>query len=330
MLAAFILGGFVLSSVNLWRQRRSAYGDLCNATRNLVMNLASIISQRDVSVKCMMIRWSILAYELSVLKARNCVDTDDAFEYLQAVNLIEEDEWDMLIPQGNQSSTVYWWILTKVQNLIDEEKLSPVSVNVFANQITMCRTKGNDLMARNDRDQPGPYCFICAILVNLNLILTSLSKGLEWAILLHNSQGKILLEPVLYVEIFVLFTFNAIFAMLFDLCSALYSPFGPRPIDLPHASISKGIRKFAKEISSQNKTPFTMHKQHSTRRRESFELDFEDSKRLVLLEEKLSKTNKILGRSMLLRPGKAVVMKKNSIERFGSMKVGSFHEIEDD
>lgn len=325
VLSAFILGGFVLSSVDMWRKRRSAYGDLCNATRNLIMNLAAIVSQKDISEKCIMIRWSILAYELCVLKARNCVDTGDALEYLQALNLVEEDEWDMLI-QGNQNSTVYWWILTKIQSLIDEENLSPVSVNIFAEAITTCRTKGNDLMARIDRDQPRPYCFICAILVNLNLLLTSLSKGLEWAILLHDSQGKIFLEPVLYVEIFVLFTFNAILAMLFDLCSALYNPYGPRSIDLPHVSTSKDIRKFAKEVSTGNKTPHTMYKKHSTRRH-SFVLDYEDSTRLEQLEQKLSKTNRVLGRSMLLRPGKAVVMKKKTEERFGTMSVGSFDEI---
>jgi hypothetical protein len=286
--------------------------------------LAAIVPQENFSEKCIMIRWAVLAYELCVLKARNCVDSVDAEDYLRALKLIEEDEWDMLI-KGHQNNTAYWWILIKVQNLVDEEKLSLATINTFAKTITSCRTKGNDLMARNDRDQPRPYCFICAILVNLNLLLTSLSKGLEWAILLYDSKGEIFFEPVMYVEIFVLFTFNAIFAMLFDLCSALYNPFGPRSIDIPHASISKSMRDFAKELSEGNRIPCTMNKHYS--RRNSFVLDLEDSKRLEQLEQKLSKSNRVLGRSMLLRPGKMVVMKEQSNHHFGAMSVENFDEI---
>lgn len=303
----------------MWRARRVAYGDLCNATRNLTMILAATIPSERVHDRCTMIRWCILAYEICVLKARNCLDGADALEYLQALNLVVEDEWELLI-EGNQNSTVYWWILKKCQTLIDEDSLSPMCLNTLADAISMCRTKGNDLMARNDRDQPRPYCFICAVLVNLNLVLTSLSKGMEWAILLYDSQRQILYEPVLYVELFVLFTFNAIFAMLFDLCSDLYNPFGPRPIDLPHASISKEIRAFAKGVSGDDKIPCTMQKKHS--RRNSFILDNESSSRLALLEKKMSKSNRVLGRSMLLRPGKSVLVQDSNIK-----KKSIFHKV---
>ena len=187
-------------------------------------------------------------------------------------------------------------------------------------------------MSKNDRDQPRPYCFICAILVNLNLLLTSLSKGFEWAILLHDSDDRnILTEPVFYVELFILFTYNAIFAMLFDLCSALYNPFGPRPIDIPHSLISKGIRKLAKNVSTEEKAPHSMHKKYA--RRVSFILDSEDTQRLVQLEEKITEGNRVLGRSMLLRPGKAVVtldeddsVRDETIVERNLGMLGSFHE----
>eukprot|EP01083_Nonionella_stella_P288657 982257_1 len=305
VLAAFILGGFVVSSVSTWQSRRLAYGMLCNSTRNLIINISSNVPADEMYDKCTLIRWAILAYELCVLKARNTSDTKEAYEYLQALNLLEEDEWDILIDGGNKNNTVFWWINTKASMLQSNNCISDIRYQILSNTVTRCRERGNDLMSRNDKDQPRPYVFICAMLVNLNLLLTSISKGFEWAIMLHDSGAKIFERPIIYVDIFILFTYNAIFAMLFDLCSALYNPFGPRPIDIPHVKTSQSIRRLAKEISI-GELPISMHKSNDLRSSGFMECD--DTGRLAELESKLSKANAVLGRSMLFRPGKDIIL----------------------
>jgi hypothetical protein len=40
------------------------------------------------------------------------------------------------------------------------------------------------------------------------------------------------------------------FAMLFDVCTILYNPFGPRDIDISHETVSRGIRFLAKTLAS--------------------------------------------------------------------------------
>ncbi len=283
------------------------------------MNISSCVPSDHMYDKYIMTRWAILAFELCVMKARNATGTEDAREYLEALNLLEDDEWDILI-NANENSTVYWWMITKAAALHADDEISGIHFQVLSNAITSCREKGNDLMSRNDKDQPRPYCFICAMLVNLNLLLTSLSKGLQWAIMMFDSGGEIFLRPVIYVEIFILFTYNAIFAMLFDLCSALYNPFGPRAIDLPHAKISQEMRTFAKEVSM-GEAPSSMHGRKVPRRNSWGECD--DTQKLADLESKLSKANEVLGRSMLLRPGKNVIFNDDERDSFEYNEVGS-------
>jgi len=301
VLAAFILGGFVLSSVDMWRQRRHAYVLLCNTTRNLIMNIGALVHSNDAA-RHTMIRWVVLAFELSVLKARGSLETKCANDYLTALHLLESDERATFI-HHNENSTVYWWILAKAEILTKEEHITGESLKILSREITRCREAGNDLMSRYDKDQPRPYCVICAALVNLNLLLTSLSKGLEWGVLFRDSKGSILSEPNIYVEIFILFTYNMIFAMLFDLCSALYNPFGARPIDLPHSRISGDIRRFACEVGA-NKVPSTMHNEKVSQQKMSLRVEEKDAMRLAKLENEISSRININRRtSMLMRPG---------------------------
>lgn len=294
----------------MWQSRRLAYGVLCNSTRNLIINISSNVPADDMYEKCTLIRWAILAYELCVLKARNTSDTKEAHEYLQALNLLEEDEWDLLIGGGNKNNTVFWWMNVKASMLQSDGCISDIRYQILSSSVTRCREMGNDLMSRNDKDQPRPYVFICAMLVNLNLLLTSVSKGFEWAIMLHDNGARIFVQPIIYVEIFILFTYNAIFAMLFDLCSALYNPFGPRPIDIPHVKMSQSIRRLAKEISI-GELPSSMHKDNYLRSSGFMECD--DTGRLAELESKLSKAKAVLGRSMLFRPGKNVIFQEDDM-----------------
>ncbi len=62
----------------------------------------------------------------------------------------------------------------------------------------------------------------------------------------------------MYAEILILFLNTSIYAMLFDLCTLLYNPFGPRKIDIMHHEVGGGIRQLAKSLSTTNTYPSTM------------------------------------------------------------------------
>ena len=102
-----------------------------------------------------------------------------------------------------------------------------------------------------DRDQPPPYVFVCAFLININLYLHSAATGLKWAIWMYDADGlSIWLEPRMYAEVIVLFLYTTIYAMLFDVCTNLYNPFGPRDIDIEHFQVGSGIRHLAKQLQN--------------------------------------------------------------------------------
>jgi len=75
-------------------------------------------------------------------------------------------------------------------------------------------------------------------------------KGIEWAVWFYDTNGRVWLSPKMYFEVFLLLSYNTIFAMLFDLSQTLYNPFGPRGIDLPHNIVGGGIRWLAKRLAT--------------------------------------------------------------------------------
>lgn len=107
-LAAFIIGGFIYSTRVLWLARRTAYCNLCGAIKKLLMNVATIIPERDRKV---LSRWAILGFELSVLEGRMLIDTDEARHFLETSGLIIEDEWESMV-NGNRHTTVWVGALT--------------------------------------------------------------------------------------------------------------------------------------------------------------------------------------------------------------------------
>jgi len=101
-LCAFILGGYLLTAVNMWRLRRTAYCQLCGATRNLLINLCTIVEdQAQIRV---LTRWAVMGYELSILKARGLIDLEEAEVYLGELHLLESNEWAKLI-NGERHTT---------------------------------------------------------------------------------------------------------------------------------------------------------------------------------------------------------------------------------
>jgi len=258
-LSPFILGGFLVSSLSMWRARRRAYAMLCGGTRNILVNLCTIIS--DPNERRLVSRWAVLGYELAVLKGRGLIDTDEGRDYLESLNLIQSNEWDVMV-SGDRHTTVWYWIQMKAMTLTKTNSISQIEFQTICNAVTLLRDKANDIMSCLDRDQPPPYISLCATLVNINLFLHTCAMGVDWAMWMHELEGDIWGEPRTYMQVVILFLYTTIYAMLFDVCGLLYNPFGPREIDVNHYEISKGIRKLASELSTNSMIPKTMNNVH--------------------------------------------------------------------
>eukprot|EP01083_Nonionella_stella_P039099 106340_1 len=251
-LSAFILGGFVASSVHLWLVRRTAYCALCGATRNLLINLCSIVSKEQD--KNLLSRWAILGYELAVLKGRGLIDSDIGKSYLEKRHLVSSGEWDAMV-DGDRHTTVWFWIQVKVEKLMQENEISHMSFQTICQAVTLSRDKANDLMSYIDRSQPPPYVFVCGLLVNTNLAMYTISSGFKWAIWMYDADGGIWKEPRMYADALIVFLCTAMYGMLFDVCAILHNPFGPREIDVEHYKVGRGIRKLAKSLAKGTNPP---------------------------------------------------------------------------
>lgn len=248
-LSAFIVGGFVISSVNIWLGRRSSYRTLCGATRDVLVNINSIVpNQKD---RLLMTRWTIIAYELSMLQARELINSEAGRTYLEELNLLHTNEWETMIEDDRQGS-VCFWIQAKAAKLakstFSSDRIEQLEFQTICGFVSSFRAKGFDMMGCISKDQPTPYVFVCACLINLNLAFHAVTNGFKWAIWLHNAGAQLWSNPSIYVSLFSLFAYSTMYAMLFDICAILYNPYGGRDIDIGHRAISASMRQFAKGL----------------------------------------------------------------------------------
>jgi Bestrophin, RFP-TM, chloride channel len=307
-LAPIVLGGYVFLTIGLWMERRAAYLALCSAVRNMNVNLASIIppvppggsggqdakkhrtlTKRIRHARKTMARWSLLGFELSVLKARGQMDMEViAIPHLRSMRLLEKDEWEAMVP-GDRHTTVWFWLQAKAIKLGQAGVVpSEIHTQTLCNAITLVRDRANDLMSSLNRDLPFPFVSLTGILVNCFLLVNALWKGVvsntrqgkaihdktklnhesltphllilrqQWSIWLYEVGPEIYTTPRMYMDILVLLVTSLLFGMLYDLSRILYNPFGDRPIDLPHAAVGGGIRKTARALASGAYLPPTM------------------------------------------------------------------------
>jgi hypothetical protein len=90
---------------------------------------------------------------------------------------IQTVDFEAMVP-GDRHTTVWMWLQMKAVQLGQQKIItSDIHVQTICNAVTLICEKANDLMSVIDRDQPFPYTSICGILVNFNLLLTALWKG---------------------------------------------------------------------------------------------------------------------------------------------------------
>ena len=133
---------------------------------------------------------------------------------------------------GDRHTTVWYWIQARAREISERGIIDANGLQTICNAVTLC-DMANDLMSPIDRDQPPPYIFVCAILINANLLLYSMTKGMIWSTWMNDAGGSVFTEPRLYCDILILHVFTLIFSQLFDVCALLYNPFGSRGIDVP-------------------------------------------------------------------------------------------------
>ncbi len=265
LLSAFILGGFLVSSVQQWLKRRNMYTGVCGATRNLLVNICSLI--QDDHERFLLTRWALLGYELAVLKGRGLIDTTEGKTYLENLSLLRSDEWEKMV-DGDRHTTVWFWIQFKAADMARQDEITQFEFQTICNAITLSRHKANDLMSCIDQDQPPPYIFVCGLLININLLIHAVATGIKWAICMYeetasglSQPGSLFIvwtKPRMYIEVILLYLYTFIYAMMFDVCSLLYNPFGPRAIDIKHCDVGGGIRNLAEGLSKNIVQPETM------------------------------------------------------------------------
>jgi len=253
-LIAFILSGYVAASVATWGRRRTNYASLCGNARNLNILLSSLIPL-DKSNKYLtdsrttLGRWVMLAFELSMLKARGKMDSEAGKEYLLSSGLMVKGEWEAMV-NGDRHSTVFWWIAMKIQKLQSEGYLCVEYIVRLTASISSMRGQANDLMSSLDRDRPFPYVAICGFLVNCNLLLMSSWKAVQWSIWLRTFGGDLLFRSAkMWVDILTLFAWNISYASLYDLGYVLNNPFLDKRIDVAHETIFNGVRRLSSALA---------------------------------------------------------------------------------
>ena len=185
-LVAFIVGGFVTNVVATWKQRRTNYASLIGTSRNLLIQISSIVALTTADaaaeeqavvreMRATLGRYVLLACEIAILKARGEMDSAAARVHLLKERLVLPEEWDRMV-QGDRHSTVYGWIQATCVALSRRGLIREVELSVICGAVSGARAQANDLMSSLDRDLPYPYAALVVTLVKLVMVIQSLVR----------------------------------------------------------------------------------------------------------------------------------------------------------
>lgn len=258
-LAAYLVGGFTLKAVSAWYQRRTNYASLCGATRDLLVQLGSLLPRpassgfatADTAVgetRRAMGRWPVLAHELAVLKGRGAMDDPKAEAYLVSAGLLAHGEWEAMVG-GDRHTTVLFWIQTRTKQLVESGQLLPQELILIANSISHFRSQANDLMSSLNRDLPYPYASLVALLVNCTILFFATTDGLNLATNFGAESGTAHASTWV-MQISCTFCLTCCYGAFIELQDVLHNPFGDRRVDVAHDTIAAGLRNLADSIVS--------------------------------------------------------------------------------
>ena len=159
-------------------------------------------------------------------------------------------EWEAMVV-GDRHTTVFFWLQLSLKRLADKGALTQEAFSqCCAPAITSMRAQANDLMSSLDRDTPFPYIALAGVLVQVNLLLMSTWKGLEWSQWFATGGQKIFTLPKFWADLGALFLWNLSYQGMYDLSYYLWNPFLDRRIDVAHEAIGAGLRRLGVGLTS--------------------------------------------------------------------------------
>lgn len=263
-LIGFILAGYVGGVISMWGKRRTNYASLCGNARNTVLTISSLLpddknDKEMMNVRYNMCRWTMLGYELAMMKARGVMDDESARCFLEERGYLLSKEWECMC-EGDRHTTAFYWVLTQARRLEEKGKLRTDYVILISSAISNIRGQANDLMSSLDRDTPFPYVALCGFLVKMNIFIFTTWKAFEWSQWLFGMGHEMFHQSKFWIDLFCMVVWNLSYGGLYDLGYALYNPFGARRIDVAHEAIGGGIFKLAKSLAEGGKIPPLMTK----------------------------------------------------------------------
>lgn len=261
-LVAFVIGGFVIMNVSKWSRKRGTYGLLCGKTREQLISVAAFLqpgsggdaatSQRALNYRRQFGRYTVLALELAMQKARGKMDVEGMKDWLQRLKLIEEDEWERMVP-GDRHTTVYFWLLAIAERARADGLLSDQAAMSVFDSVKAARGAANDLMDLLPNSLPFAYAQMVTFLVKTHTLICSTEFGLKLADARHAEQfadGVPVGFTVL--SLVVVFMINACMQGFLDLHSFLHNPFLDDVNGVPHEAIANGgINRLRVELMDQ-------------------------------------------------------------------------------
>ena len=194
----------------------------------------------------------MLGFELGILDIRGQMDSRKGQEYLKALNVCQDDEWERTM-EGDRHNTVFYWIQSTVKKWNADGEMSDYAFQKTWESCADCSGAATYMTSQIYSDQPMPYITVCAILVDLHLLFEMLGAGFSWAIIQYETNGRIWLQPGMYLDVIYLFLYTAIFAMLFEVYTDVYDPFcDSQRGAADHGEYSLRFRRLALDIVHQN------------------------------------------------------------------------------
>ena len=259
-LTAIVLGGYLVSTINMWRLRRMRDMILCGSIRNLTIQIGTLVTKQHninevvnneeeeqenttwVDERKQMLRWVILGYELAILTTRGESDTDLGRKYLEDMKLLCEDEWENMVNE-DRLNTVWYWIQRKAVTLTDQGVISSEQrLQTISTAVLHAKGVSTSILNSNSLDHCPVYTSVVGITICYTIINFVFWKGFQWAIWFYDTNGAVWLEPRMYFEVLISISYTTILTAVFDIDKVMHNPFWFREIDLPCEKI--GLRLF--------------------------------------------------------------------------------------
>lgn len=241
ILAAFIIAGYVKVAIDRSKEERKLYFSLVSHTRQLLSVIGCLLQNQEEKRK--LSRWTILAFELTVLEIRGNSNSQKGIRFIHGLNLFSGVEWDIMNANARYAS-VWQWVQEDISNL---GEISKNASQQLWEASAACSQESFKIINNIGSGIPNAYTRACKILINFHLFFESISIGVYHAVLHSETDGNIWRLPGLYCNILSLLGYSIAVNLLFDIHSDIRNPFGTRPDDINHDFHSSSMRQFVRD-----------------------------------------------------------------------------------